>query len=205
MQSGSEHHQLSPFSSSRVEEPNCSTFADVSVLSSEIGNVDFDISETQESKLGEEPLSISTTSLHEPTTTSNPCSSNEHQHQVTSCPKLSWKYVKKYPKIVKLYTGCPTAAAFDFIISRLKPKHGKIQYFMGNEVETTKRYQFSPSKPLFQKKTGPKQQLGLDNEVLLVLVSIRLDFPIKDLVLQFKISTGYASKIFTTITISLAR
>ena len=32
---------------------------------------------------------------------------------------------KKVPKIVKLYTGCPTAAAVDFIINRLKPKHEK--------------------------------------------------------------------------------
>ena len=73
-----EHLPLSPFSSSRVEEPTCSKFADVSLLSSETGNVDFDISETQESKIAEEPLSISTTPLHEPTaiTSSNPSSSN---------------------------------------------------------------------------------------------------------------------------------
>ena len=41
-----------------MEEPTCSTFADVSLLSGEIGNVDFDVSETQESKMVEEPLSI---------------------------------------------------------------------------------------------------------------------------------------------------
>ena len=38
-----EHYPLSPFSSSRMEEPNSSTFGDISLLSSEIGNVDFDI------------------------------------------------------------------------------------------------------------------------------------------------------------------
>ena len=180
-----EHLPLSPFSSSRVEEPTCSLFPDVSpLLSSEIGNVDFDISETQESKIAEEPLSISTTPLHEPTTiTSNPSSSNEHQHQVISCPRLSWICVKKVPK-----------EAFDFIINRLKPKHGKIQYFKGNEMET-KRYQFSSSKPLCLKKPGPKQQLGLDDEVFLVLMRIRLDSPIEDLAFRFIISAGYASKI----------
>ena len=99
-----------------MEEPTCSTFADVSLLSSEIGNVDFDISETQESKIAEEPLSISTTPVHEPTTTSNPSSSSEHQHQVK---------------------------AFDFVINRFKPKHWKFQYFKGNEMETRKRYKFS--------------------------------------------------------------
>ena len=72
-----------------MEEPTCSTFSDVSLLSSKIGNVEFDISETQERKLVEEPLSISTTPLHEPTTTSNPY--NDHQHQLISCPRLSWK------------------------------------------------------------------------------------------------------------------
>ena len=118
---------LSPFSSNRVEEPTCSKFTDVSLLSSEIGNVDFDISETQESKIAEEPLSISTTPLHKPTTiASNPYSSNEHQYQVIFCPRLSWKYVKKLPKIVILCSGCPTTAGFNFMINLLKPKHGKI-------------------------------------------------------------------------------
>ena len=103
-----------------------------------------------------------------------------------------------------MYTGCPTAAAFDFIINRLKPKHGKIQYFKGNEMET-KRYHFSPSNPLCQKKPGSKRQLRLDYEILLVLMRIRPDSPIEDLVFRFKISAGYASKMFTTITIFLAR
>ena len=106
-----------------MEESTCSTFADFSLLSSETGNVDFDVSETQENKIVEEPLSITITPLHhEPTTiTSNPSSSNEDQ--VIFCPRLSWKYVKKYSKIVKLYAGCPTAAEFDFIVNGLKPKH----------------------------------------------------------------------------------
>ena len=99
-----------------------------------------------------------------------------------------------------MYTGCPTAAAFDFIINRLKPKNGKIHYFKGNEMETT-RYQFNPSKPLCRKKPGPKRQLRLDNEVFLVLMRIPLDSPIEDLAFRFKISARYASKIFKTITI----
>ena len=63
-------------------------------------------------------------------------------------------------------------------------------------MEATKRYQFSASKPLSQKKPGTKRQLGLDDEVLLVSMRIRLDSPIEDLVFRFKISAGYASKIF---------
>ena len=151
-----EHLPRSSFSSSREEEPTCSKFADVSLLSGETGNVDYDKSEIQESKIAEESLSISTTPLHKPTTiSSNPSSSNKHE--VISCPRL-WKYVKKYSKIIKLYTGCPTAAAFDFTINRLKPKDGKIQYFKGNDIESTKRYHLSPSKPLCQKKPRRKRR-----------------------------------------------
>ena len=72
-------------------------------------------------------------------------------------------------------------------------------------METIKWYQFSPSKPLCQKKPGPKQQLGLENEVLLVLMCICLDSPTEDLAFQFRISAGYASKSFTAITVFLAR
>ena len=73
-----------------MEEPTCSKFADISLVSSETGNVGFDISETQESKIAEEPLSISTAPLHKPTTIeSNPSSYNEHQHQIIPCPRLS--------------------------------------------------------------------------------------------------------------------
>ena len=47
-----EHYPISSFSSSCV--PFCSTFADVSPLSSETGNIDSDISETQESRIAED-------------------------------------------------------------------------------------------------------------------------------------------------------
>ena len=47
-----------------MEGQTCSLFADVSLLSSESGNADFDVSETQESKTAEDPLSISTKPLH---------------------------------------------------------------------------------------------------------------------------------------------
>ena len=87
--------------------------------------------ETQEIKIAEEPLSISTP-LHKPTTIeSNPFSSNEHQHEVISCPRLSWKYLKKYPEILKLYTGCPTAATFDLLSIVLSLNIGKSSILKG--------------------------------------------------------------------------
>ena len=44
-----------------MEEQTCLKFGDVCLLSSEIGNVDFDTSKTLESKIAGEPLSISAT------------------------------------------------------------------------------------------------------------------------------------------------
>ena len=80
------------------------------------------ISETQEIKIKEEPLSISATSLHKPTAiASDPFSFN--------CPRLSLKYEKKYAKIVELYIGCPAEVAFYFTINHLEPSHGKMRYF----------------------------------------------------------------------------
>ena len=94
--------------------------------------MNFDVSETQESRVAEEPLSVSATPLRKSTTiASKPSGSNEHQHQVMSCPRLSRKYVKKYPKIVKLCTGCATAAVFDFIINRLSLHMGKSSILKG--------------------------------------------------------------------------
>ena len=73
-----EHDLLSPFLSRKVKEPMFLTVANVSLSSSKIGKVDFDISETQESKIAEKSLSISTTPLHEPILIkSNSFSSNE--------------------------------------------------------------------------------------------------------------------------------
>ena len=73
-----------------MQVPTCSTCVDFFLLLGEIRNVDFDILETLESKLAEEPLSISTTPLHELTTiTSNPFTSSGYQHQLISCPRLS--------------------------------------------------------------------------------------------------------------------
>ena len=98
MPSDPKHHFISPLSPSKVEVSTCLTFADVPLLSSEIGNVYFETTEIQEEKLTEKPLSVSAAPLHEPTTiTSHRSSSSENQHQVNPCLRLLWKYIKKYP------------------------------------------------------------------------------------------------------------
>ena len=75
------HKPLSLSWSCRVEELTCLTFDDVSLLSNETRNVDFDISENQESKILEKPFLIWTAPPNELTPIAcNPSSSNERHH-----------------------------------------------------------------------------------------------------------------------------
>ena len=119
--------------------------------------------------------------------------------------RLSWEQISSDVSIIKLYTGCPTAKAFMFIVNRIRPKHGKVAYYKGKESDTVKRYQHSPSKPCSQKKPGPSRQLKLEDEILLTLMRIRLDSPVADLAFRFQISPSHASKICTTFIVLLAR
>ena len=133
----------------------------------------------------------------------SPISENMANAKVINIPHLSWDYVKEHPRIVKVYTGCHTPQAFEFIVGRVKPKHVKIQYFKGSG-SGYKNYQSSPSKPMCRRKPGPSRKMSLEDEILLVLMRIRLDAPVEDLAFRFKISPSYVSKIFTTLVIVLA-
>eukprot|EP00794_Sanderia_malayensis_P021260 gene21260-23334_t len=94
--------------------------------------------------------------------------------------RLSWDSISGNSPSIKLYTGCPTAKIFLSIVDRVRSKHGKISYFKGKDSFQVKNYQYSPSKPLSRKSTGPSRQLKLEDDILLTLMRIRLDPPIED-------------------------
>ena len=54
--------------------------------------------------------------------------------------------IKGRKRLVKFYTGCPTAEIFMFIVDHVRPKHKKLQYYRGSSSTTTtpKKYQISP-------------------------------------------------------------
>ena len=45
--------------------------------------------------------------------------------------RLCWEAVSSNDSIMKLYTGCPTAKVFMFIVNRIRPEHGKVSYYRG--------------------------------------------------------------------------
>ena len=54
--------------------------------------------------------------------------------------------IKGRKRLVKFYTGCPTAEIFMFIVDHVRPKHKKLQYYRGSSSTTTtpKKHQISP-------------------------------------------------------------
>ena len=119
--------------------------------------------------------------------------------------RLSWESISGSNSIIKVYTGCPTAKVFPFIVDRIRSKHRKVCYFKGRDSYKAKSYQLSPSKDLSRKKPGPSRKLTLEDEILLTLMRIRLDSPVEDLAFRFGISAGHASNICTTFIVLLAR
>ncbi|XP_065639589.1 uncharacterized protein LOC136072328 [Hydra vulgaris] len=128
-------------------------------------------------------------------------------YKQSSHKRLTWEAVRSLPKVIKLYTGCPTENVFLYIVSRVQAKHKKVSYFMDYKRSfERKQYQFSTpaSKP---SSTGKPiaRQLFVEDEVLLTLMRIRLDSPLQDLAFRFKISVSHVSRILTTFITLLAR
>ena len=101
--------------------------------------------------------------------------------------RLSWESISGSNSIITVYTGCPTAKVFLFIVDRISSKHRKVSYFKGKDSLKAKSYQLSPSKDLSRKKLGPSRKLT------------------EDLAFRFGPSAGHASNICTTFIVLLAR
>ncbi|XP_065684684.1 uncharacterized protein LOC136096934 [Hydra vulgaris] len=93
-------------------------------------------------------------------------------YKQSSHKRLTWEAVRSLPKVIKLFSGCPTENVFLYIVSRVQAKHKKVSYFMDYKRSfEPKQYQFSPaSKPSSTGKPGPARQLFVEDEVLLILM-----------------------------------
>ena len=82
---------------------------------------------------------------------------------------MSWDMVTGRKRLVKFYSGCPTAEIFMFIVDHVRPKQKKLQYYRGSSSTTTtpKKYQISPVTQLCQRKPGKPRVLSLEYEILM--------------------------------------
>ena len=67
-----------------------------------------------------------------------------------------------------------------------------------------KQCQLSPVKDLSQHKPGPSHILSLEDEILMTLMRIRLDYPVEDLAFRFGVSVSLVTNIITTFIVFLS-
>ncbi|KAK6167374.1 hypothetical protein SNE40_021418 [Patella caerulea] len=103
---------------------------------------------------------------------------------------------------VRFYTGFDNTEVFYSIFSFLRPKAINMQYWKGvvqTAKETPTRYSTDNSEfNLNYLKPGPRRKLKLEEELLLVLMRLRLGLLVQDLSFRFQISEALVSSIFIT-------
>ena len=108
--------------------------------------------------------------------------------------EFSIEKIKNSDNLMKLYTGCPNYQIFLFILNKVKPKVRKLQYHKGkitsNNINTTKNYQSSPTKPGCRGKPGPRSELNTEK--------VRLNLHVEDLSFRFGLCKASVSCIIST-------
>ena len=116
--------------------------------------------------------------------------------------EFSIEKIKNSDNLMKLYTGCPNYQIFLLILNKGKPKVRKLQFHKGkltsNNINTTKNYQNSPTKPGCRGKQGPRGELNTENQLLLTLMKVRLDLHVEDLSFTFGLCKASVSRIIST-------
>ena len=92
---------------------------------------------------------------------------------------------------------------FKCIFDHLLPKAKKMQYWRGTkqtDQETPSRYDAAISANFTHAyaRPGPSRKLRLEQELLLVMMRLRVGLMVHDLAFRFKILTSTVSSIFST-------
>ena len=117
--------------------------------------------------------------------------------------EFSIEKINNSDNLMKLYTGCPNYQIFlFFFLNKVKPKSRKLQYHKGkitsNNINTTKNYQNSPTKPGCRGKPGQRSELNTENQLLLTLMKVRLDLHVEDLSFRFGLCKASVSLFIST-------
>jgi hypothetical protein len=103
---------------------------------------------------------------------------------------------------VRLYTGFQSTAAFKTMFDFLSQKASNMTYWKGDKqtsTEKSSRYDnMDANLSAFVRKRGPPRKLTLEQELLLVMMRLRLALCVGDLAFRFKISESLVSSIFCT-------
>ncbi|XP_022111667.1 uncharacterized protein LOC110990892 [Acanthaster planci] len=96
-------------------------------------------------------------------------------------------------ELVKVYTGLPNYALFQWLFEEVKHHASNMQYYKGKVSQTDKKYQKNNLE-----KPGPKRSLALENEFLMTLMKLRLNLREEDLAFRFGVSQSTVSQVIST-------
>lgn len=104
-------------------------------------------------------------------------------------------------KSVRLHTGLPNRATFDSLLELVTPTASTMKYWTGASRVAKRKRGFEKS----IKKSGPKRQLTMQSELLLVLMKLRLALNYETLSIIFQITSSSCSTIINTWVKALAQ
>lgn len=96
--------------------------------------------------------------------------------------------------LIKMYTGLPSYALFQWVLNEVKPHAINMKYYRGNNHSCSdKQYQVCG-----HERPGQTRILSLEDELFLTLMKLRLNLNQHDLAVRFNISQTTVSRIIST-------
>lgn len=118
----------------------------------------------------------------------------EKGQQVKSKSKMTLADITHSDTLIKLYTGLPSYAVLQWLLCELETRMQNLHYYKGSSSHKDKLWQVKNSK-----KPGAERSQPVQDEFLMVLMKLRLNFPEGDLAFRFGVSTSTVSKVLSTL------
>jgi hypothetical protein len=106
---------------------------------------------------------------------------------------FTFEDLKKRPELVKTYTGLPSVEVFEWLFNQVKDEMKDLHYYRGPMTTFTPMWQVNQTA-----KPGGKRKLDIKEELLLVLMKLKLNLLDSDLAFRFDITDTTVSRIIST-------
>ena len=109
--------------------------------------------------------------------------------------------LEKNESLVKIYTGLPSMALFNYVFDKVSPNLSRLNYYRGESAGEGGEKRCDPS----HLRPGPDRELSHKDEMLMTLMKLRLNLTEDDLAVRFDVSRTLISSILTTWICLLAK
>lgn len=118
----------------------------------------------------------------------------EKRQYVKSKPKMTWLDIAHSDSLAKLYTGLPSYAVLQWLLCKLETGMRNLYYCQGNTSAEDTLWHIKNST-----KSGTKRSQPVQDELLMVLMKLRLNCSEEDLAFRFGVSTSTVSEVLATL------